>query len=333
MLVIQVLLWNTTDGQLRKFSFTREKMGSPFTIIIYAKDSASVTRVVNQAFDLTDSLVNIYSDYFPNSELNRLCNEAGSGRWNQVSAPLFEILQKAKDAGKISNGTFDITVSPIVRLWRTARREKKLPQQDSLDVAKKRVGYEHIKLDPGMRSVNLVLPGMQLDLGGIAKGDIAQRIQQYLASSGLEASMVDAGGDIMAGKAPPGKQGWTIGINQPDTETLMAENIVLENMAVATSGDLYQFLELNGKRYSHLVDPRTGCPDSSSRNVTVIAPAGADADWLTKACSILPVKKALRLINRLKNTEVQIAVLEDEIPKYFRSKHFQQYFLNQAAPE
>jgi thiamine biosynthesis lipoprotein len=321
-----IFLCISAPAQYKKYSFQQPKMGSPFNIVIYSLDSARAQQAAAATFKMIDTLNNIFSDYLPQSELNKLCATAGSGKWVNVSEPLFSILIKAYHASEMSNGTFDVTLSPVVRLWRTARREKRLPDRDSLHAAKQKVGYKNIELDTLKKCVRLKKAGMQLDLGGIAKGETAQRAYGRLSEAGFPYSLLDAGGDIVAGNVPPEIQGWRVGINLPETEELMNRQLLLRNKAVTTSGDLYQYLELNGVRYSHIINPATGWALTTMRNVTVIADNGADADWLTKACSILPVQTAIKLVKKFPSAEVQIAVLENNKPRFYRSKGFTKYF-------
>lgn len=301
-------------------------MGSPFNIVIYSLDSVNAEKAALATFKMIDTLNEIYSDYLPNSELNRLCAKSGTGEWVKVSEPLFNILQKAHMASEISAGSFDVTMSPVIRLWRTARREKRLPDKDSLQAAKQKVSYKFIALDTIHKKIRLQKPKMQLDLGGIAKGETAQRAYVRLCELGFLFSLLDAGGDIVAGDVPQEIPGWRVSINLPETEELMNQQLLLRNKAVTTSGDLYQYLELNGMRYSHIIDPATGWALTNSRNVTVIADNGTDADWLTKACSILPINKAMNLVKQFPSAEVQIAVLENGKPRFYRSPGFMGYF-------
>lgn len=275
---------------------------------------------------MIDTLNLAFSDYLPQSELNRLCATAGKNEWVPVSPELFSILQKAKRANAISKGSFDITLSPVIRLWRTARRKQQLPPKDSIALAMKKVGNKYILLDAKTRSVKLTRVNMQLDLGGIAKGETAQKCIVRLKELGFPFALADAGGDIVAGGTPEDLPGWKVAINLPESEELMDRQLILRNKAVTTSGDLYQYLVVNGVRYSHIIDPLTGWALTNSRNVTVIADSGADADWLTKACSILPINKALKLVKKFKGAEVQITTLEHDQPVFYRSARFALYF-------
>lgn len=306
-------------------------MGSPFNIVIYSLDSAGAAVAAREAFSLVDTLNQIYSDYLPESELNRLCARAGTGQWVRVSDILFSILYKASLAGKASGGSFDITMSPVIRLWREARREKRLPDKDSIRAAKQRTGYRWIEFDARQKRIRLQKPGMQLDLGGIAKGETAEKVVAALRAKGFPYSLADAGGDIMTGSPPPGAEGWRVAINLPGSEDLMDAQLLLQNKAVTTSGDLYQYLEVNGVRYSHIIDPATGWALTNTRNVTVIADRGADADWLTKACSILPVGKALQLIRKFPHAAVQIGMIENGRVRYYRSPGFAAYLSSRGT--
>lgn len=324
--ILFIVICLAASAQYKKYSFQQPKMGSPFNIVIYSLDSVKAEYAAISTFKMIDTLNEIYSDYLPNSELNRLCAASGLRQWVKVSEPLFSILQKAYRASDISFGSFDVTMSPVIRLWRTARREKRLPDKDSLKCARKKTGYKFIKLDTTNKNIQLQKQGMQLDLGGIAKGETAQRAYVRLCELGFPYSLLDAGGDIVAGDVPPQVQGWRVAINLPETEEWMNQQLLLRKKAVTTSGDLYQYLEVNGVRYSHIIDPATGWALTNSRNVTVIADNGADADWLTKACSILPIDKALRLIKKFPSAEVQIAVLKNNKPYFYRSPGFKSYF-------
>jgi thiamine biosynthesis lipoprotein len=298
--------WALT-GQEQRYSFTQPKMGSPLTIIFYASDSNLANKTATACFLLVDSLVNIYSDYIDSSELNRLCASAGSGKPFPLSPALYDILLLSHNSFVSSKGSFDISLGPVTRLWRKARKEKVFPPNSVVKEKLAICGFNNLVLDTVMHAAQLLKTGMQLDLGGIAQGYIAQKIADFLSSNQLHKALVNVSGDIVALDPPPGKEGWSLGINVPEQEEKLLENhLLISNRAVTTSGDVYQFFEHNGKRYSHIVDPRTGYGITTQKNVTVIANDGVLADWLTKACSILTISKAKKLANQL-GAEVLIA--------------------------
>jgi thiamine biosynthesis lipoprotein len=167
---------------------------------------------------------------------------------------------------------------------------------------------------------------MQLDLGGIGKGYIAQAVIDYLSANGINQALADAGGDIVCSNAPPGKRGWRIAINIPgEKNRYLQKNLLLQNGAVATSGDVYQYITHEGKRYAHIIDPHTGYGVTFQRNVTVVAKDGATADWLATACSILPKRKAKRLV-RYRAAALLVTQVRKEKFKAYATQSFAQYW-------
>jgi FAD:protein FMN transferase len=295
-----------------KFVFEEPKMGSPFTISIYAKDSVVAAAGANAAFKKADELTNILSDYIDSSEINKLSASAGHGRYIKVSGPLFDILQRSMEAAALSDGAYDISIGPVVKLWRTARKTKIFPDKDSIRSALSKTGYRFIHLNPSNRSVLLEKEGMKLDVGGLGKGFVAAAALKVLNEYGFDCAMVNAGGKIITGKAPPGKEGWLIGINAPEQKVEILQQLLsLHETSVATSGDIYQYVELQGKKYSHIVNPKTGIGLTKSRNVTAIAKDATTADWLATACSVLSIKKSFRLIKKIPGAALLITENRD----------------------
>ena len=295
-------------------------MGSPLNVTLHTDDSTKANQIAKEAYKIADSLNLIYSDYLENSELNLLSKKSGMDNFTKISPALWDILRLSVKASEQSGGAYDITVGSIVKLWRKARKDKVLPEKDILKNAVQSVGYQNIVLDSMTRSVKLMRTNTQLDLGGIAKGYVAQVMVDFCKSKGIEKVLVDAGGDLaMAGT------NWRIGVNIPDSEELMSRFLVLQNQAVATSGNMYQYVEINGKKYSHIVNPHTGLGLTHQRNVTVIAPDGATADWLATACSVLSVKKALRLIKFIPSCELLMTEIRKGKLKMWQSEGFEGY--------
>jgi thiamine biosynthesis lipoprotein len=313
--------------QQSRFEFTAAKMGSPFRIILYEYDSLMATHIAQQSFNLVDSLAYIFSDYIDSSELNRVCARAGkTSEPVPVSTAFYEIIQQAKIAYAKSEGTFDITLGPLTKLWRKARKENTFPTDSMVKEKLQLTGFNKIIIDTAIKSIRLIQAGMQLDLGGIAQGYIAQQVINYLKTKNITAALVDVSGDIVAIGAPPRTSGWTVGINVPgEKERLQTNNLVITNKAVTTSGDVYQYMEHGNKRYSHIIDPKTGYGITSQKNITVIASDGITADWLTKACSLLSFRKAKKLVQSF-NAELLVATIENGKPVYRSTKHFKQYW-------
>jgi thiamine biosynthesis lipoprotein len=320
-----LLLPQLSFGQTNRFEFTQPKMGSLFNIILYSKDSAQANQLAFSSFLLVDSLNHIFSDYDPESELNQLSASSGSGTWFKPSPVLWQILLQSKTAFEISGGAFDISIGSLTILWRKARKENKFPGEEEIKYNKQFVGFSNLLFDTSERRVQFIKKGMHLDLGGIAKGWIAQYVLNYLKTNGITSALVGAAGDITVAEPPPGKTGWNIGMNIPGSETeLMKKTIELSNAAVSTSGDVYQYIMHNGKKYSHIIDPRTGFGVTYQRNATIIATDGITADWLATACSILPMWKC-RQICRKMNAHFFISTIKKKKLKARHDEGFKKF--------
>ena len=284
------------DARRQRFEFKQPHMGTLFTITVYAPGEGKAREASDAAFAKIAALERIMTDYDPESELMQLCQKP-FGQPVRVSDELFEVLQQAQKVAELTDGALDVTVGPVVRLWRRARREEALPRADLLERALTPVGWRKLKLDPGDKTVTLTVPNMQLDLGALGKGFAADKALAVLKLYGITRALIAASGDIAAGDSPPGKRGWRVGIGALDGhEGELAGNLLLRNAAVSTSGDMEQFVEIGGKRYSHIVDPRTGIGLTERLQVTVIAPRATDSDSFDTAISVLGVKRGLALV-------------------------------------
>jgi len=262
-------------------------MGVRARIVVYAAEEHQARGACKAAFARIAELEQVMSDYRPTSELMRLCARAG-GRAVRISTDLMQVLLKAQQLSKRSGGAFDVTVGPLVKLWRTARRAGRLPSKTEIDAARRLVGWRKLHLDAKRSTARLETPGMLLDLGGIAKGYACDQALKTLRSSGIRRALVEMGGDIVLGEPPPGKSGWLIEVPNPSK---MPQRYVLANRAISTSGDLEQFVEIGGRRYSHVVDPRTGIGVTNRITATVIAADCTTSDCLSTAVAVLGEEK------------------------------------------
>ncbi len=268
-------------------------MGTLFRVVVYAKSATQARTGFDAAFARARELDGRLSDYREDSELNRLCR---AGR-AQVSDDLFDVLRTGLDLARDSGGAFDPTLGPLTRLWRESRRNGRLPDAPALAEARRRTGWRKVRMDARTRTVTLEVPGMQLDLGGIAKGFAADHMIVALRRLGLPRALVAASGDIAVGEGS-----WTVEV---------AGSIrTLANGGVSTSGPAEQFVEIGGVRYAHIVDPRTGIGLVNAKTVGVIAPSATLADALATAAVVLDDPGASRLAGRrkavlLRNTEVE----------------------------
>jgi thiamine biosynthesis lipoprotein len=257
-------------------------MGLPVRIRLYAPTDEAATTTATAAFARVAVLDRMMSDYRPDSELRRL-----GTTWSAVSPELFAVLARAADIARATGGAFDPTVGPLVALWREARQSRRMPDDTALGAAKRLVGWQLVHLDAPRHAVRLARPGMRLDLGGIAKGYILQQALAAMASLGVTRALIEAGGDIVVGDAPPGRDGWSIDVTGSEAE-FVARAARLTNAALATSGPSAQFVEIDGVRYSHVVDPRTGLGLTNQVTARVIAADGATADALATALTVAP---------------------------------------------
>ncbi|MCA9188898.1 MAG: FAD:protein FMN transferase [Pirellulaceae bacterium] len=293
-MLIALVLAAQVGATAQRFEFRQPHMGSVVTITFYADDEATANRAATAAMARIGALDRRLTDYDPRSELSRLSASSptrsdASGRWLPISGDLWTVLDAARRIGEDSDGAFDITVGHLTRLWRRARRKHQLPDPLDLAAAEQSVGFEHLQFDEAHRQVRLRKPEMRLDLGGIAKGYAADQALMELKRSGVRQALVNAAGNLALGDPPPGSIGWRIVLAPDGDPTAFPESVTLKNCGVATSGDIWQFLELDGKRYSHILDPRTGVGLTTQASATVIAPSAMLADALaTTACVLGP---------------------------------------------
>jgi FAD:protein FMN transferase len=287
---------------LARFEFAEPHMGTLWRITLYAPDGAAATNAVRAAFARVKALDLMMTDYDPESELMRL-SKSPRGVPVPVSKDLLYILQRSQETARLSDGAFDVTVGPIVQLWRRARRQHELPAKDRLAAARQSIGSAKLKLNAREQTATLLADKMRLDLGGIAKGFGADEALHVLRDHGLRRALVAASGDLAIGDPPPGKTGWRIGIGLPNrAATNLAVLLLLHNAGVSTSGDTEQFVEIEGLRYSHIVDPRSGLALTNRLQATIIAPCTTRSDALATTVCVLGPRQGMELIDSLRGT-------------------------------
>ncbi len=308
-----------------RFEFFQVEMAVPIKMVVYAADEATADKAAEAAFARISQLNGILSDYDSESELRRLCDTAGEGAPVPVSEELWQVLSHAQALSERSGGAFDMTVGHVVRLWRRARRREVLPPPERLQAARGLVGYRLLRLHEDRRAAELLKPGMRLDLGGIAKGYVVDEALAVLRKHGITRALVDAGGDIGLGDPPPDKPGWLIGVASLEPDSPPSRYLWLSNVAIATSGDTWQYVEIDGTRYSHLVDPRTGIGLTDHSTVTVIAANGMTADGLASAVSVLGPEKGLELIEDTPGAAAFILRAPEGSPETYESSHWREF--------
>ena len=309
------------DSAWQRFEYVDPEMGVDFHLKFFAKDRPAAERIARKTYARVEQLNAIFSDYHPASELNRLCQKT-HGHPVKVSRDLFEILQRAQILARETDGAFDITAGPMIRLWRTARKQQKLPTPEALAAVKPRVGFEKIKLNARNRTVTLLAPEMQLDLGGIAKGYAVDEAMKILKANCIRRAFVAASGDMLTSAPPIDREGWRVLVRNVDQfGNLYLRTVHLKHQALSTSGDTEQFVEFNGRRYSHIVDPRTSHGLTHRIQVTVISDASTKSDSHATAISVLGIERGLNFAKQ-KKLQAIILDLKNEKPRVTESTHW-----------
>ncbi len=291
--------FSARGAQLKRYEYSLPRMGTIFRIELYAADDATASKAAEASFARAEELEQIMSDYREDSELMRLEREGARAPY-PVSDDLYNVLAKSIRISDLSHGAFDVTVGPLVALWREVHTTGRFPDSSGLAKAKALVDYRNLELDPRRRTVFLKHAGMKLDLGAIGKGYAADQMLALLESRGLRRAMVVAGGEVAIGAPPPGGAGWKVAIDAADSEAGDAPcTLVLHDAAISTSGDSKQFVDINGKRYSHVINPFTGVALEGMASTTVLARDATTTDALGTALSILPVADGIRLAESL----------------------------------
>jgi FAD:protein FMN transferase len=300
--------WELTakSPTLHRFEAVEPHMGTLVKITLYSDSQDAAQAAFRAAFERIRALDNALSDYKPDSELNRLTRIA-VGRAVPVSEDLWAVLQAAQEMARASDGAFDVTVGPVTRLWREARRVRRLPGASELRAAAARSGHEKLHLDGVRRTAMLDQPGMALDLGALAKGYAASEALAVLRRSGAGSALVAISGDLACGDPPPGSRGWRVAMHDAAARAGDIPAVVeLANVAVSTAGADEQHLDEGERRYSHIVNPASAMGITEDITVTVIAPTGLEADALDTAISVLGVARGLALLESRPDTAALI---------------------------
>lgn len=283
----------------RSYRYTQLVMGVEATITVAGVDESTARHGAAAAFSRLGSLERAMSDYQSDSEIMRLVTVAHTDQW--ASADLIAVLERSEAMRLATDGAFDVTIGPLTELWRSARARGALPNQALLDAARARVGGDAIVIDATASTVRFTRPGVRVDFGGIGKGFAAERAIETLRGAGCPRSLVAIAGDIAAGDPPRGERGWRVtlddGVTIPEVRRAAA-SIHLRNASVSTSGDREQWIEIDGVRRSHVLDPATGLGATTGVQATVVGPDGAIVDALASVLSLRALDEAEALMER-----------------------------------
>lgn len=317
-IAIALLVSSCVSKPLKLHSYKAVKMGVDFRIDLYAESEEMAEQAASKAFDRIEQINSVMSDYIVDSELWKLSDSSGSNSAFRVSNDMWQILNFSKRINQLSEGAFDITAGPYILLWRKARVIKRLPDERSMKRAANRVGMDKIMFNDVDKSVKLAVPKMRLDLGGVAKGYAADEALKVLKAEGIEYAMVDGSGDISMTAHPEGD--WRIFIS--DSQESSGFFVELSSCSIATSGDTFQNVEIGGKRFSHIVDPKTGIGVTDSFRVTVIARDGKTADALASSLTVMGPEKGISLVEKMNGVEALVSKMEDGKRISYKSSGF-----------
>ena len=259
-------------------------MGASFSLVLFGPDRPGLESAAAAAFAEAHRLDRLLSNYRAESEWTAMNREAAS-RPVRVTPELFALLSDCLEYSRISDGAFDITVGPLIKVWGFYEGEGGLPQPGTVKDTLNRVGYRHVHLDPGPRTVRFARRGMDLDPGGIGKGYAVDRMVKVLKQADVRIALVSASGSSIYGLgAPPDEpQGWPIAIRTPGDPSAVATRVPLKDMSLSTTGSYEKFFWAEGRTYSHVLDPRTGYPAQGTSAVSVLAPRTVDSEAWTKS--------------------------------------------------
>jgi thiamine biosynthesis lipoprotein len=299
---------------MRRYEESRLSMGCVYTIVSYGNDLARLREAAAAALDEVDRIDRLMSHYKKDSELSRVNREAAKAPV-KVDSELFDFIGECLRYGRESEGAFDITVGPLMKAWGFFRGEGRMPGEAELARAKNSVGYQHVILNQKEGTIFFDKAGVEIDLGGIAKGYAVDRAVAVLKQNGVTSALVSAGGSTTyALGAPPGKPTWEIEVQDPVERDRIATRVQLKDQALSVSGSYEKFFELNGMRYSHIMDPRTGLPVQGVLSVVVITGDGLSGDALDNVFYVFGVERSRASMKTFSATEI-IFFLPDSLKK------------------
>jgi thiamine biosynthesis lipoprotein len=299
---------------------TARKMGNHFEITVSCEGEEEGNKWIDAAFEFISSIESQLSTYQPTSDTSRI-NDAAGIEPVQVHKETFDLIVRCQRLSDLTQGAFDITYGSVdKRLWNFDTQMTQLPDKITAQKMVRLINYRNIELDRANLSVMLKEKGMRIGFGGIGKGYAAEKTREWLRLQGIQAGIVNASGDLTTWGLQPNGQEWTIGIADPNQSGSIFSFLNVSDMAVATSGNYEKFVVINGKKYSHTIDPRTGLPITGIKSVTIITPNAELADALTTPIAIMGIEAGLDLIDQLHQVE---CIIIDDDDKIYTSKNIQ----------
>lgn len=293
-------------------------MGNRFEITVEAKTATETDFFLKKAVEEIARIEAMLSTYQETSETNLINKNAGL-KPVKVSDEVFSLIKRSKKISEITDGTFDITYGSIdQRFWNFDTEMTELPDEVLARKSIALIDYRNIILNTEEKTVFLKNKGMRIGFGGIGKGYAAEKTKNLLKNLGVKAGIINASGDLSCWGIPENGKPWTIGIAHPDFSDLPFSTLEVTDLSVATSGNYEKFVMIDGKRYSHTINPKTGFPVHGIKSVTVISPNAEISDALATPITILGTEKGLALINQLK--DIECIIIDDDNKFYYSEK-------------
>ncbi|MCD0478170.1 FAD:protein FMN transferase [Chryseobacterium sp. LC2016-29] len=292
-------------------------MGSKFEITLVDKDSLSAEKNIDKSINEIRRIENLISEWKPETQISEVNRNAGI-KPVKVDPEVFALTEKGIYFSKLTDGAFDISIVVMDKIWKFDDSMNELPSEESIKNSVKNVGYQNIILDKTNSTIFLKNKGMKIGFGSIGKGYAADQTRELMKSFGVNAGIINASGDISAWGTQPDGKPWAIGINNPFKDDKIAVILYLKENAVTTSGSYEKYAEIHGKRYSHIMNPKTGYPSTGLTSVTIVGPNATMANGFSTSIMVLGKKEGLKLIKKF--PEFQYLIIEDsgKIVKYLK---------------
>lgn len=315
-LILSFFVFFQANAQMVSTQKTK-MLGSPFEITVVAKDTLQANLWINLGLEEVKRIENLISDWIPTTQISNVNQNAGVNPV-KVNQEVFDLVERAIKISKLTSGAFDISYASMDKIWKFDGTMTAMPTPEAVKKSVALVGYQNIHLNPKDTTIFLQNKGMKLGLGGIGQGYIADKIKSLLQQKGCKSGIVNVSGDVFAwGKQIDGSN-WKVAIVNPMNKNKVFATFPLENSAVETSGNYEKYVTFNGKRYSHIIDPRTGYPVSGVVSVSVFAKSTELADALATGIFVLGVEVGLDLVNQLEGIE---CIIIDENGRVYHSKN------------
>lgn len=298
---------------LERESKVLKLMGSRFELVAVGEDSPQAWNAINTGIKEIQRIESLISSWDPKSETSKVNAQAGIAPV-QVDQELFDLVERCLKIAQLTAGAFDISFASMDRIWKFDGSMNEMPEPSKIEQARSRINWKNIVLDRQKKTIFLKEKGMKIGFGAIGKGYAANRAKSLMqAVSGIKGGVVNASGDLLAWGESGQEKPWEVQIANPKDKSKSLGAIQVANQSIVTSGDYEKFVRFDGKRYAHIIDPRTGYPTTGIKSVTIVCPDAELGDALATAVFVLGKEKGLALINRLKNVECLIVTDNDDL--------------------